>query len=169
MSGGTPTLALNDGGSAVYNASATALLGDPSKLVFDYTVGAGDAGVASLAITGLNAQGATVDDGAGNHANLANVTATFDALTIHVPSIPFPPPAPPPPPPGHSMGGGMAGLELHLDSPSAVPGLDLRELSCSPDRRSLPIHRLPNITPFWTSIWCEIGKRGPVSDRRFLP
>ncbi|MBR1277074.1 S-layer family protein [Bradyrhizobium sp. AUGA SZCCT0283] len=81
VTGGTPTLTLNDGASAVYNAAATALLGDPSKLVFDYTVATGDA-TEALAITGFNAQGAVVDDFAGNHANLANVSATFGLIVF---------------------------------------------------------------------------------------
>jgi hypothetical protein len=71
VTGGAPTLTLNDGGSAISNAAATASLGDPSKLVFDYTVAAGDTPTAALAVTGFNAHGATVDDSAGNHANLA--------------------------------------------------------------------------------------------------
>lgn len=34
VSGGTPTLTLNDGGVAVYDAAATAALGDPTRMVF---------------------------------------------------------------------------------------------------------------------------------------
>jgi ELWxxDGT repeat protein len=38
VSGGVPTLILNDGRSAAYDAAETASLGDPTKLVFDYVV-----------------------------------------------------------------------------------------------------------------------------------
>jgi hypothetical protein len=130
VTSGTPTLTLNDGGTAVYNAAATALLGDPSKLVFDYTVGAGEMSILPLAITGFSAHGAIVDDGAGNHADLANVTASFDGLIVRgIPGFPLPPPPPPPfDPPTRSMFGSSGMAEIHLDSPSTSPGLDLREL-----------------------------------------
>jgi Bacterial Ig-like domain/Passenger-associated-transport-repeat/Bacterial Ig domain len=83
VTGGTPTLTLNDGASAVYDAAATALLGDSSKLVFDYLVSANDSLTPSLAVTGFVAHGATVDDLAGNHAALGNVAAAFSALSIN--------------------------------------------------------------------------------------
>jgi hypothetical protein len=83
VTGGTPALALNDGGTAVYDAVATALLGDSSKLVFDYLVSTNDSLTPSLAITGFVAHGATVNDLAGNHAGLGNVAAAFSALSIN--------------------------------------------------------------------------------------
>jgi hypothetical protein len=120
VTGGTPTLTLNDGGSAIYNAAATASLGDPSKLVFDYTVAAGDTPTAALAVTGFNAHGATVDDSAGNHANLANATATFDGLVV----FPFPGPGPS----GPFIGGiPFAALGFHQASPATFPGIGLNE------------------------------------------
>ncbi len=88
VTGGTPALALNDGGTAAYDAAATALLGDSSKLVFDYLVSANDSMTPSLAVTGLVAHGATVNDLAGNHAGLGNVAAAFSALSINETIVP---------------------------------------------------------------------------------
>ena len=88
VTGGIPTLALNDGASAVYDASATALLGDASKLVFDYLVSANDPMTPSLAVTGLVPHGATVNDLAGNPAVLTNVAAAFSALSINETVVP---------------------------------------------------------------------------------
>jgi hypothetical protein len=60
ISGGTPSLSLNSGGSAIYvSGSGT------SSLVFSYTVVAGDSS-SDLAITALNANGASLTDAAGN-------------------------------------------------------------------------------------------------------
>jgi hypothetical protein len=87
VTGGTPTLTLNDGATAVYDAAATAVLGDASKLVFDYLVSSSDALTSSLAVTGLVAHGATVNDIAGNHADLSNVTAAF-ALMVNESTVP---------------------------------------------------------------------------------
>jgi hypothetical protein len=87
VTGGTPTLTLNDGGTAVYDVAATAVLGDASKLVFDYLVSASDPLTPSLAVTGLVAHGATVNDLAGNHADLSNVTAAF-ALMVNESTVP---------------------------------------------------------------------------------
>ena len=66
VSGGTPTLTLNDGGVATYSATASS----PTSLVFNYTVSAGQ-NTSSLSATKLNLNGATIADGAGNAANLA--------------------------------------------------------------------------------------------------
>ena len=63
--GGTPTLTLNDGGTATYvGGSGT------NALTFSYTVAAGQ-NTADLAVTAVNLNGATVTDGAGNAANLS--------------------------------------------------------------------------------------------------
>jgi hypothetical protein len=70
VAGGTPTLALNDGGTASFNATATAALGDPTRLVFDYVVGANDA-TPNLAIVAVDLHGATVRDSAGLDAAFA--------------------------------------------------------------------------------------------------
>jgi len=82
VSGGTPTLTLNDGGSAVYDAAATMTLGDSSKFVFDHVVSATDQ-TSALAVTGFAANGADVSDLAGNHPDLSSVSAAFDALQIN--------------------------------------------------------------------------------------
>ncbi len=64
VAGGTPTLTLNDGGTASYvSGSGT------SALTFSYTVGAGQ-NTSGLAVTTVNLNSATVTDGAGNAANL---------------------------------------------------------------------------------------------------
>jgi VCBS repeat-containing protein len=78
IGGATPELTLNDGGHAIYDATATAALNNPDKLVFDYTVGPTDATVASLAITGITA-GTTITDLAGNNASVA---ASFAGLQV---------------------------------------------------------------------------------------
>ena len=88
VSGGIPTLSLNDGGTAVYDAAATALLGDPSRLVFDYLVSANDLPASPLGITGLDLHGAHVDDLAGNPADLSHVTASFDDLAVNRTTVP---------------------------------------------------------------------------------
>ncbi|MES2193997.1 MAG: calcium-binding protein [Pseudomonadota bacterium] len=86
--GGVPTLSLNDGGTAVYDAAATARLGDPSRLVFSYQVSANDRPTSPLKITGLDLHGAHVDDLAGNQADLSHVTATFDGLAVNRTTLP---------------------------------------------------------------------------------
>ncbi len=63
--GGSPTLSLNDGGTATYvSGSGT------NALTFSYTVLAGQ-NVSDLLISAFNLNGATVQDGAGNAANLS--------------------------------------------------------------------------------------------------
>ena len=57
---GTPTLALNDGGTATYTQGSST-----NTLIFTYTVAAGQ-NIASLAATTLNLNSATITDGAGN-------------------------------------------------------------------------------------------------------
>ena len=75
---GTPTLSLNDGGSAVYASGSGG-----RTLSFTTTVAAGDSDVAALAITGVGlAGGAAIADGAGNPANLAGALVSFSGLAI---------------------------------------------------------------------------------------
>jgi hypothetical protein len=65
---GTPTLALNDNGTATYDAGKSTA----TSLVFDYTVGSSDADVPSLQVTSLNLpNGATIQDGGGNNLNMS--------------------------------------------------------------------------------------------------
>ena len=75
--GGTPTLTLNDGGTATYDAAKSTA----TALVFDYTVAAGQ-NTAALAVTGNSLNGGTITDGAGNAANLAGADVTFTGLQI---------------------------------------------------------------------------------------
>ena len=63
--GGSPTLTLNDGGTATYvSGSGT------SALIFSYTVLAGQ-NTPDLTVSAVNLNGATLQDGAGNAANLS--------------------------------------------------------------------------------------------------
>jgi VCBS repeat-containing protein len=77
ISGGTPALALNDDGAAVYDPSHST----STSLVFDYTVAAGQF-TSTLAVTGVNLNGATVTDIAGNSANLTGADISFPALSV---------------------------------------------------------------------------------------
>ena len=65
VAGGTPTLTLNDGGTATYTGGS-----GTNALTFSYTVGAGQ-NTADLAVTAVNLNAATITDGAGNAANLS--------------------------------------------------------------------------------------------------
>ncbi len=65
VAGGTPTLTLNDGGTATYTSGS-----GTNALTFSYTVAAGQ-NTADLAATAVNLNAATITDGAGNAANLS--------------------------------------------------------------------------------------------------
>ena len=81
---GTPTLSLNDGGTATYTGGS-----GTTALTFSYTVGSSDTAVSSLAITAVNLpNGATVDDEGGNPTNFANALVTFSGLQIATSSGP---------------------------------------------------------------------------------
>jgi hypothetical protein len=70
-------LALNDGGAATYTGGSGS-----NSLTFSYTVAAGQ-NTSDLTVTAFNLNGATVRDGAGNDANLADaVTNPSGILTI---------------------------------------------------------------------------------------
>lgn len=92
VTGGTPTLTLNNGATAHYDAVATAALHDATKLAFDYLVSSSDPTTPALAVTGLVANGATFDDIAGNHAVASGVAAQFSGLSINEPSDSLAPP-----------------------------------------------------------------------------
>src|SRR5258707_11740106 len=78
---GTPTLTLNDGGTATYTGGSST-----NALTFSYTVGANDSPVSALAITQANLpNGATVKDTAGNAANLSGALTTLTGLAIDPP------------------------------------------------------------------------------------
>ena len=66
VAGGTPTLTLNDGGTAIYDAVHSTA----TNLIFNYTVQPGQ-NTADLTVTGTNLNGATITDAAGNAATLA--------------------------------------------------------------------------------------------------
>ncbi len=87
VAGGTPTLTLNDGGTATYTGGSGS-----NALTFSYTVAAGQ-NTADLAVTAVNLNSATVTDGAGNAANLAGAvtnpagTLQIDTTTPSVSSV----------------------------------------------------------------------------------
>ncbi len=81
---GTPTLTLNDGGTATYRGGS-----GTSALTFSYTVGASDSDVSNLAITQVNLpNGATINATNGSAANLTNALTTLWGLAIDPPSGP---------------------------------------------------------------------------------
>ena len=79
VAGGTPTLSLNNGGTASYTG------GTGTALSFSYTVGAGqDTG--DLTVTSFNLNGATLQDAAGNSANLSGAV-TNPAGTLQIDTL----------------------------------------------------------------------------------
>ena len=70
VAGGTPTLTLNDGGTATYTGGSGS-----NALTFSYTVGAGQ-NTADLAVTAVNPGTATIKNGAGTAANLTGAVTT---------------------------------------------------------------------------------------------
>ena len=71
VSGGTPTLSLNDGGTATYTGGSGS-----DALTFSNTVGAGQ-NTTDLAVTAVNLGTASVTDVAGNGAVFLNVMTNF--------------------------------------------------------------------------------------------
>ncbi|SIO34856.1 Polysaccharide lyase [Bradyrhizobium erythrophlei] len=94
---GTPTLSLNDGGTASYvSGSGT------GTLTFRTTVASTDTNTSALAITGVHlANGASIRDASGAAANLAGAVKTFSGLQVATsstsPSAPSTPPSTPSP------------------------------------------------------------------------
>src|SRR5262249_31910065 len=84
VSGGTPTLALNDGGTATYVGGSGS-----SALTFSYAVAAGQ-NTAALAATAGNLDGATIKDGGGNaaHLSLSGLSQTGPEVDTSAPSTP---------------------------------------------------------------------------------
>ena len=79
---GTPTLTLNDGGTATYTGGS-----GTNALTFSYTVGAGDTTVPALAITQANLpNGATIKGRCRQRGQFVGRLATFPNLTINPPS-----------------------------------------------------------------------------------
>ena len=81
--GGTPTLTLNDGGTATYTGGS-----GTNALTFSYTVGAGQ-NTAALAATAVNLNGGTIKDGAGNAASLSltGLTQTGPQVDTTAPTV----------------------------------------------------------------------------------
>src|SRR5581483_4708161 len=83
VTGGTPSLSLNDGGIATYvSGSGT------NALTFRYTVGAGQ-NTASLAATGLTLNGATIQNSLGDQAifSFNGVTQTGPQIDTTTPTV----------------------------------------------------------------------------------
>ena len=83
VAGGTPTLTLNDGGTATYTGGS-----GTNALTFSYTVAAGQ-NTSGLAATAVNLNSATITDGAGNAANLSlsGLTQTGPQIDIAIPTV----------------------------------------------------------------------------------
>jgi VCBS repeat-containing protein len=77
VSGGSPTLLLNDGGVASFDAAHST----STNLVFDYTV-ANAQYTQALAVTGVSLNGATVSDAFGGLANFSGALTTFSGLQV---------------------------------------------------------------------------------------
>ncbi len=69
VSGGTPTLSLSDGGTATYDPTTST----PTMLMFTGRVPT-DGSAAGLTVTGVQLNGSTISDPAGNPADLSGVT-----------------------------------------------------------------------------------------------
>jgi hypothetical protein len=76
--GGSPTLTLNDGGTATYTGGS-----GTTALTFSYAVAAGQ-NTPDLIVSAFNLNGATVQDGAGNTANLSAATNYNPAGTLQI-------------------------------------------------------------------------------------
>ena len=75
--GGTPTLSLNDGGTATYSSGS-----GTNSLTFSYTVGAGQ-NTSDLTVTAYNAKGGTITNGAGTAATMTGAV-TNPAGTLQI-------------------------------------------------------------------------------------
>jgi Bacterial Ig-like domain len=83
VTGGAPTLILNDGGSAKYTGGS-----GTNTLTFKYTVGSSDKDVSALAISAVNLPlGAKIVDSAGNAANMAGAVHSFAGLAVDPPTV----------------------------------------------------------------------------------
>ena len=81
VAGGTPTLPLNDGGTASYSSGS-----GTDALTFDYTVQSGQ-NTNNLLISSINLNGATVTDASGNNADFSNLT-TFTPGNLEIYTTP---------------------------------------------------------------------------------
>jgi hypothetical protein len=78
ISGGSPTLTLNNAATATYDSAHSTT----TSLVFDYTVSGTDADTAALGISSVNSNGATIADAAGNAADFSGATVSFAGLFV---------------------------------------------------------------------------------------
>ena len=83
LNGELPTLSLSDGGTATYDPTATAALGDPTALVFDYTVKLSDTSASALSISNDDLEGATITDAAGNQVDLSGLISAPLAIQVN--------------------------------------------------------------------------------------
>ena len=74
--GGTPTLTLNDGGTAAYTGGS-----GTNALTFSYTVAPGQ-NTPDLTVTGVNLNGAAITDGAENNASIPGTLIPDGTLQI---------------------------------------------------------------------------------------
>ena len=76
VAGGTPTLALDDGGTATYTGGSGS-----DELSFSYTVADGQ-NTSDLTATAINLNGASIADAAGNNADLAGTLTPTGTLQV---------------------------------------------------------------------------------------
>jgi hypothetical protein len=114
---GTPTLSLNDGGTAIYSGGS-----GTNTLTFSETVGATDKSTSALAITGVNLpSGATITDAAGTAADLSGAKTTLTGLQVDTTPAPVPQPQPTQP----SVSGVVASPSSGIEHPGDTIGLTL--------------------------------------------
>ncbi len=78
---GTPTIALNDGGTAVFSGGS-----GTNSLTFTYTIAPKDSSVSSLAVSTINLNGSTITDAAGNAASLSISGLIQNGPQIQIPT-----------------------------------------------------------------------------------
>jgi hypothetical protein len=81
VAGGSPILSLNDGGTATYTGGS-----GTAALTFKYTVAPGQ-NTSDLVVSSLNLNGATMQDGAGNNADLSGATNYNPAGILQIDTI----------------------------------------------------------------------------------
>ena len=86
---GTPQLALNDGGTAFYDPTATAALGNDSELAFDYTVGASDTDLPALTVSSVVLPTGAAVTANGNPAalSLTGVSMSGPQIDTTIPAV----------------------------------------------------------------------------------
>ncbi len=115
---GTPTLTLNDGGTATYQGGS-----GTSALTFSYTVGATDTSTSALAVTAVNLpSGANVKDAAGTAADLSGAMTTLTGLQVDT----TPPPVTQPPATQPSVTGVVASPSTGIEFPGDTISLTLK-------------------------------------------